>query len=577
MMLMLFMRMNAAVDPNFYVYLCLGQSNMEGNAAIEAVDREYVDPRFKTLACVNFDNTTPMRTMGQWYTAYPPIVRPWTNLGIADWFGRTMVAALPSNVTVGVVDVAIGGTAIEGFMSELVVDYLKNQEQWLKDYFAAYDNDPYQRLVDMAKIAQQSGVIKGILLHQGESNNGQPDWCQKVKIVYERLLNDLGLNAANVPLLVGETVGAEYNGACSLHNTVIANIPNVIPTAHVIHSNGCPPGGDRLHFTAASYRIMGKRYAYEALRLMGKETKAQSNYAWNANQKNIYTLKTLDDNGDVYVKIGGSKALRLWGTFADGHQEDLTDEATFSSTDFTVSNGVVMGTEEKMGTVTASYTDFLGMEQSLTINIHVTDIGPNHVLVVNNGTAGTYPWDKQCNTTLKTSMTVGKTYVVKATIKADNGGGCALWPIWTTSPNRNIYGGSDDVQYLDSYNLTPSFQEFTWEFTAAFPIDKLQFVIGKISGKISFDNVSCMEKDTNTEMIVNGDFENDDLSKWEVLGYNGQSMIIGEDNTTGIRTVCVVRDDDGVYTLQGIKVGISAEWDQLPHGIYVVKGRLILK
>ena len=32
------LRMQAAVDPNFYIFLCFGQSNMEGNARPEAAD-----------------------------------------------------------------------------------------------------------------------------------------------------------------------------------------------------------------------------------------------------------------------------------------------------------------------------------------------------------------------------------------------------------------------------------------------------------------------------------------------------------------------------------------------------------
>ena len=194
----------AEVDPDFYIYLCFGQSNMEGNATPEKVDKENVDPRFQMLACVDF--TDPKRTMGEWYTATPPIVRQGTGLGMADYFGRTMVANLPENVKVGVVDVAIGGTKIEGFISEEVEDYIKDEADWLKNYFKAYDNDPYKRLVDMARIAQQSGVIKGILLHQGESNNGQKDWPDKVKIIYDRLMEDLNLNPDDIPLFVGETV-----------------------------------------------------------------------------------------------------------------------------------------------------------------------------------------------------------------------------------------------------------------------------------------------------------------------------------------------------------------------------------
>ena len=264
-------RLSAAVDENFYIFLCFGQSNMEGNAIPETVDYQNIDPRFQMLACVNFSN--PARTMGQWYTATPPLVRQGTGLGMADYFGRTMVANLPSNVIVGVVDVAIGGTAIEGFMEDKVDDYIASMnpstEGWLINYFAAYDNHPYKRLVDMAKIAQQTGIIKGILLHQGESNNTQSDWPQKVKAIYDQLISDLNLNAADVPLFVGETVRSEEGGYCGGHNGVIANVPSVIPNSYVISSANCAQKGDGLHFTAASYRIMGQRYAKQALSLMG--------------------------------------------------------------------------------------------------------------------------------------------------------------------------------------------------------------------------------------------------------------------------------------------------------------------
>lgn len=259
------------VDPNFYVYLCFGQSNMEGNATPESVDYENISPRFQTLACVDFQN--PARTMGQWYTATPPIVRQGTGLGMADYFGRTMVKNLPDNVKVGVIDVAIGGTKIEGFMEDEVDAYIASMdpttEGWLINYFKAYDNHPYKRLVDMAKIAQKTGVIKGILLHQGESNNCQTDWPQKVKTIYDRLINDLGLNAADIPLFVGETVRTEQGGYCGGHNGVIATVPDVIANSYVISSEGCAQKGDGLHFTAKGYRMMGARYAKQALKVLG--------------------------------------------------------------------------------------------------------------------------------------------------------------------------------------------------------------------------------------------------------------------------------------------------------------------
>lgn len=261
------MGVKAEVDPNFYIYICFGQSNMEGNAQPEAQDKTGVDPRFKMMACVDFSN--PKRTMGQWYTATPPLVRQGTGLGMADYFGRTMVENLPENCRVGVIDVAIGGTSIDGFFSEKVKEYLKGQADWFLNYYKAYDNDPYKRIIDMAKIAQESGVIKGILLHQGETDNGQQDWPDRVKTIYKRMLRDLGLKAADVHLFVGETEYKDQGGICYGHNDQVARIPEVIPTGHVVSAKGIPGNGiDGFHFSAAGYRTFGKRYAAAVLDVM---------------------------------------------------------------------------------------------------------------------------------------------------------------------------------------------------------------------------------------------------------------------------------------------------------------------
>ena len=42
-----------AQAPNFHIYLSLGQSNMEGNARVEAQDTVDVNDRFKVLAAVD--------------------------------------------------------------------------------------------------------------------------------------------------------------------------------------------------------------------------------------------------------------------------------------------------------------------------------------------------------------------------------------------------------------------------------------------------------------------------------------------------------------------------------------------
>ena len=263
-----------AQDPDFHIYLCFGQSNMEGNARIEDQDRVNVSDRFKMMAVV--DNPEMGRVKGQWYTAVPPLCRPGTGLTPADYFGRTLVETLPENVKVGVVHVAIGGCHIETFLPDSISNYVeKRAPGWMKGMLAAYDNDPYARLIEMAKLAQKDGVIKGILVHQGESNTGDPRWPGQLKKVYDNIIRDLDLQGEVVPLLVGEVVNSDRGGVCASHNAVIARVPEVIPQAHVISSSGCDTAFDLLHFNAAGYRELGKRYANKMLQLLGYDVPQQ--------------------------------------------------------------------------------------------------------------------------------------------------------------------------------------------------------------------------------------------------------------------------------------------------------------
>jgi len=253
-------------DPKFYVFLCFGQSNMEGFPGVEQQDKT-VDKRFQVLAAVDFANMG--RTKGNWYDAIPPLCRSSTGLCPADYFGRTLVARLPEDVTVGVVNVSVAGCKIELFDKDNYKTYASTAASWMTNIIKEYSGNPYQHLVDMGKVAQKKGVIKGILLHQGESNTNDKEWPNKVKSIYEDLLKDLGLKAENVPLLVGEVVNADQRGATASMNTIMAELPKTIPTAHVISSKGCEARTDRLHFTAAGYRELGKRYGEAMLPLLG--------------------------------------------------------------------------------------------------------------------------------------------------------------------------------------------------------------------------------------------------------------------------------------------------------------------
>jgi hypothetical protein len=239
---------------------------MEGYPGIEQQDKT-VEERFQVLAAVDFQKLE--RKKGNWYPAVAPLCRPSTGLCPADYFGRTMVANLPKSIRIGVVNVSVAGCKIELFDKANFKTYAATIPPWMANIVKEYGGNPYAHLVEMGKLAQKEGVVKGILLHQGESNNNDKQWPAKVKAIYDNLISDLNLKAESVPLLAGELVNADQKGACASMNSIIAELPRTIPNSHVISSAGCTSRADHLHFTVAGYRELGTRYGEKMLSLLG--------------------------------------------------------------------------------------------------------------------------------------------------------------------------------------------------------------------------------------------------------------------------------------------------------------------
>jgi para-nitrobenzyl esterase len=261
-----------AQNPNFHIYLCLGQSNMEGAGRIEAQDTLNIDPRFKILEAVDCPQIN--RTKGQWYTAKPPLCRCRTGLSPADYFGRALLETMPNEQSLGLVHVAVAGSKLEIFDKVKYKAYLDSsakEKPWMINMAREYGGNPYERLIEMARIAQKSGVIKGILLHQGESNTGDKTWPAQVKKLYDDILADLNLAPNSIPLLAGEVVGADQGGKCASMNEIIATLPQTLPKAVVVSSKGLPAVPDKLHFSSEGVRDFGKRYAAALLVSEGRK------------------------------------------------------------------------------------------------------------------------------------------------------------------------------------------------------------------------------------------------------------------------------------------------------------------
>lgn len=299
----------AAPNPNFHIYLLFGQSNMEGWGTVEEQDR-IINERVKVLSDLTCTNLN--RTYGNWYVASPPLNRCWGGIGPGDYFGKAMADAMPSAITIGLVPASVSGTPIELYQKSAPLG--RNGADIPPQFSGGY-----AWLLDLAKKAQETGVIKGIIFHQGESNTADPQWKFKVQEIVQDLRKDLAIG--NVPFLAGELLYADYGSCCYLHNSEINKLPDLIPNSVVISASGLA-GSDNAHFTTASYREFGKRYATAMLtKVSAYDTVSSSASSQTSSTESSAALSSaasstmrMDTNDVVKSSSGGGSLglLDLW-------------------------------------------------------------------------------------------------------------------------------------------------------------------------------------------------------------------------------------------------------------------------
>lgn len=279
---------NAEPDPNFHIYLLFGQSNMAGpcnndNATPQARDPQPEDcdttSRVQVLAWGDYARASKPcgfqmnRTHDQWYTAFPPYHNQHEGLGPADYFGKTLLDSIREDIKIGFVPCALSGQKIEVFMKGRNYP-IDSHTQPTIGGGQKLQRGGYEWMVKRAKIAQETGVIKGILLHQGEANAGDGDsWVTKVKSIYDDLKADLGLD--DIPFIAGELIQdpvADQNA--KRLNPFVNKIAQQLPLGGVASSKDLTMrSGDtwRLHFSCDGIRELGRRYAKAFLELADQE------------------------------------------------------------------------------------------------------------------------------------------------------------------------------------------------------------------------------------------------------------------------------------------------------------------
>jgi hypothetical protein len=287
----------------FHMYIAFGQSNMAGDNG-QQWDAYYnhklppsYDERFRLLEAT--ENAWHDRQQNQWYPARPPLV-PSGAIGPVDYFGRYLAENTPEDITIGVVIVAVGGVALDVWSPDrerMAEDYKDNKNPYYADsYFVqmheagttsewwvnhreryTHDGNIYKRMMELGKMAQEVGVIKGILVHQGESSGGDTygGWEILLEFIYDQLLEDLGLAPASIPLLAAQP--ATWDGKTHTKNRLDVldfNDPaNGYPSQFrgIYALDFMERGGlvsDNTHLTNASQKKLGTRFGEKMFELV---------------------------------------------------------------------------------------------------------------------------------------------------------------------------------------------------------------------------------------------------------------------------------------------------------------------
>lgn len=235
---------NAQSQPHkkFDIYILMGQSNMAGRGPLTEEFKKESNPRVFMLDKAE-----------DWIIARHPLHfdKPKVaGVGPGLAFGIGMAEADP-NAQIGLVPCAVGGTPIEHWRPGA--------------YDKATDTHPYDDAVARIKAAMKSGVIKGVIWHQGESDSS-PEKAKKYLPQLIELIQNVRKLVGNpdLPFIVGEL--GRYNPAYQNINIELAKLPGQVPFTAVASSEGLVDKGDNTHFASASAEELGKRFAAQMLK-----------------------------------------------------------------------------------------------------------------------------------------------------------------------------------------------------------------------------------------------------------------------------------------------------------------------
>ena len=234
---------NPQEGKQLFLFLCIGQSNMAGRAELMPEDT------------LTIQNVFLFNDSLKWETAKNPLNRysnirkdiSMQKLGLSWTFAKTLSEAYRDK-KIGLVVNARGGSSLS---------------EWEKG------SEYYEKTMMRAKEAQKTGIVKGLIWHQGESDHNKAElYTQNFARLVTDIRNDLGVK--DLPVVVGE-IGHWKENSKKI-NLVISELRNHIEHLDYVATHDLKSIGDDSHFDSDSQRILGQRYAIKFLELTNRSS-----------------------------------------------------------------------------------------------------------------------------------------------------------------------------------------------------------------------------------------------------------------------------------------------------------------
>lgn len=234
---------------DLHLFLLAGQSNMAGRGKVDDQARK-ADPRIFSL-----------NKGGAWQVAMDPI--HWDKRSAGTGIGKPFAAIIADKnpgAAIGLIPAACGGSPINTWTPGA--------------YWEQTKSHPWDDAISRAKLAMQSGSLKAILWHQGESDSNAkaaPKYAEELEDLIYRFRKEF--DSPDLPFIIGQLgrfPGKPWNEHREAVDTAQREVAKKLKNVHFVEIPDPESIGDDLHFDTTTLRRFSQGYADAYLEMVGK-------------------------------------------------------------------------------------------------------------------------------------------------------------------------------------------------------------------------------------------------------------------------------------------------------------------